>query len=255
MLRSLADLKNYKIDAIDGDIGTLHDLFFDDQEWIVRYIVIDTGSWLPGRKVLISPTAVGRATWASRHLRVLLTRDQIRDAPGISTDLPVSRQEEERLARYFAWPMYWTVVDPAAMPSGVQRDAAALSANAQPHPTPRDTHLRSLREVVGYRIGVRDGSIGHVDDIIGDDHDWMIRYLVVDTRNWLPGKHVLVSPMWIDRVDWNQAQVNIDLPRDEIKEAPPYDPSAPINRAYEERLYDYYGRPVYWSDAPIDVQP
>jgi hypothetical protein len=253
MLRGLGDLRNYKIHAMDGDIGAVDDLLFDDRQWTVRYFVVDTGSWLPGRKILISPVAVGRAAWNSRQVRVLLTRDQIKDAPGVDTDKPVSRQEEERLAEYFAWPTYWTMPDPAAVPPALQRDVADQARRVQGESRNDDPHLRSVREVAGYRIEARDGSIGHVEDFIGDDSEWVIRYLVLDTRNWLPGKRVLVSPAWVDDVHWQRAQIRMDLDKEQIKNAPAYDFSTPINRAYETGLYDFYGRPPYWSNVPADA--
>jgi hypothetical protein len=111
----------------------------------------------------------------------------------------------------------------------------------------RDPHLRSTKEVIGYHIQAVDGEIGHVEDLIVDDEEWFLRYLVVDTRNWLPGKAVLVAPGWAKRVDWVKRKVHVDLPQEAIRDSPEFDPSRPVNREYEVRLYDYYGRPHYWS--------
>lgn len=240
MLRSLSDLRNYALYAIDGKIGSIHDLLFDDKYWTLRYFVVDTGTWLPGRMVLISPVAVGRADWSSQQIRVRLTRDRIREAPAVNADPPVSRQEENRLASFYAWPTYWAMRDPPVIPpqeAAGYREKAHASSNGDPH-------LRSLREVSGYHIVTRDGVQGHLDDLIGEEGSWGIRYVVVDTRNWLPGKRVLLSPKWIDSVDWSQAQVFVDVTSEQIKDAPAYDPAMPINRAYETRLYDAYGRPT-----------
>lgn len=250
MLRSLVDLRNYKIQAIDGDLGAVKDELFDDRDWRLRYFVIDTGRWLAGREVLVSPTGVGRADWATRYLRVLLTRDQVRDAPEIDTDPPISRSAEEQLTAYYAWPQYWGLVEPSAVPSETPAEAHETARDARRARLASgqgDADLRSVREVAGYHISARDGHLGHVQDFLGDDGDWVIRYLVLDTRNWLPGKRVLVSPMWIEAVDWKQAEVRVDLTREEIEHAPPYDPKMPMNREYERRLHDFYKRPAYWD--------
>jgi hypothetical protein len=106
--------------------------------------------------------------------------------------------------------------------------------------------LRSIQELQGYKISVLDGNIGHVEEFIADDSNWFIRYMVVDTKNWLPGRKVLIAPDWIEQVSWNDSKFYVDLPRELIKDSPEYDPAAPVNRQYEARLYDYYGRPKYW---------
>jgi hypothetical protein len=110
-----------------------------------------------------------------------------------------------------------------------------------------DPHLRSTREVIGYHIQARDGEIGHVEDLIVEDEIWFIRYLVIDTRNWLPGRKVLVAPAWAEQVNWVERRVYLDLSRETVKNSPEFDPSMPVNREYEVRLYDYYGRPKYWG--------
>ena len=108
--------------------------------------------------------------------------------------------------------------------------------------------LRSVDEVIGYNIQATDGDIGHVEEFIVDDDTWIIRWFVVDTRNWLPGRKVLVAPDWVTRTSWGDRDVHVDVTRARIKDCPEYDPGLPINRRYEQQLYDYYGRPVYWED-------
>jgi hypothetical protein len=255
MLRNLSEFDGYKIHAIDGEMGAVHDLLFDDRDWAVRYLVVKTGTWWPGRKVLISPVAIRRVAAEDRQVRLMLTRDQVKDAPGVETDPPVSRQEERRLVRYYGWPSYWGLPLPspaAEVPPEKRKEIADELRRARAKARDDDPHLRSVREVAGYRIEARDGAIGHVHDCIGDDSDWVVRYLVIDTRNWLPGKHVPVSPTWVSHVDWKLAQVHLDLDKKQVADAPEYDPSMPISRDYEARLYDHYGRPAYWSGATVD---
>lgn len=106
--------------------------------------------------------------------------------------------------------------------------------------------LRSANELTGYVLKAEDGDIGRCKDFLFDDDRRTVRCMVVDTRNWLPGRKVLLSPLWLDTVDWITRKVHVDLDKDQIKNSPEYRPSAPVNRDYEARLYDYYGRPRYW---------
>jgi sporulation protein YlmC with PRC-barrel domain len=242
LLRSLADLKNYRIAAIDGTVGTVHDLLFDDHAWQVRYFVVDTGTWLPGRKVLISPTVARRTAWQSRHIRVTLTRDQVREAPQIDADPPVSRQQERELIEYYAWPAYWDMTSPLPPVPG-DSDGHERS----PAPARDEPQLRSLREVTGYSVWSDGDHVGHVQDFLARGHNWIIRYLVVDTRKWLPGKRVLLSPNWVNNVDWNAAQVDVAVTQDQMEMAPGYDPAAPVDREHEQQLHADFNRPVYWG--------
>lgn len=245
MLRSLNEIRGYAIQATDGSIGEIHDFLFDDHTWTIRYLVADTRKWLPGRKVLIAPEAVGTPQWADGSLPVALSKQQIVDSPDLASDLPVSRQYEEAVRGYYGWPLYWNMYPTTAagiapiMPPPQPRN----SENIDPSEPSGDPHLRSEREVRGYHIAARDGEIGHVADFIFEDQRWLIRHLVVDTRNWLPGRKVLVAIDWISEVDWVDSQVRVELDCDSIKNSPAYDPHAPVNHEYEMVLYDYYGRP------------
>lgn len=237
MLRSVKDLRGYKIRATDGEIGTVHDFYFDDQSWVIRYLVVDTGTWLMGRRVLISPLVLGSPKWETQALPVGLTRLQVESSPHMDLDKPVSRQMEESLHTHYGWPPYWS--DTKAL--------AAVGRGGESETRGDDLHLRSVNEVIGYDIQARDGDVGHVEDFVADDETWIIRYMVVDTRDWLPGKKVLVAPTWVDAVAWAERNVYVDLSKETVKDSPEFDPSAPINREYEIRLYDYYGRPKYWA--------
>jgi hypothetical protein len=243
MLRSIKELHSYVIHAMDGDIGRVHAFLFDDQSWDIRYLVCDIGVWLPGRRVLIAPTAIGLPHYETRMIPVRLTKEQVEHSPDIDTDMPVSRQQEAALHRYYGWPVYWGAV---ASEATMSTPSAAVEMAQAVEEQEGDPHLQSSREIIDYYIEARDGNIGHVDDFILDDAAWAIRYLVVSTRNWWPGKTVLVAPQWITEIRWGDAQVHVDMTREQIKNSPEFDPAAPVNRAYEERLFDYYGRPKYW---------
>ena len=251
MLRSAKHLEGFTLAATDGDVGSVQDFYFDDERWTVRYLVVGTG--LTGQLVLISPIALGEVGpdetplggGSSRRMAVRLTRQQVRDAPGIDVGKPVSRQQEIAYLSHHGWPFYW--VGPGLW--GSVDDPGTLfdrSADGAAEQKTSDPHLRSMREVIGYHIQATDSEIGHVEDFVVDDETWRIRYMVVDTRNWWPGRKVLVSPDWIDRLSWEERKVHVDLSRERIREGPEWDPRDPVNRQYEQRLYDYYGRPAYW---------
>lgn len=259
MLRSLTQLKGCALGATDGDVGSVDEVYFDDARWGIRYLVVDTGGWLTGRVVLISPISIRGADWSERIIKVDLTRKQVEESPDIDADKPVSRQQEIAYFGYYGYPWYWggpflwgldtyplgtnrpmTPADPAAreMQTRIERELETA-----------DHHLRSSAEVTGYSIHATDDDIGHVDDFLFDDASWAIRYMIVDTRNWWPGKKVLISPQWIERIDWPQSEVFVTLTRAAVEASPEYDPSNPPTRDYEADLHRHYGRPGYWSDS------
>jgi len=253
MLRNVNHLKGFAIRARDGEIGTVNQFYFDDENWAIRYLVVNAGDWLGGRLVLVSPIALRQAEWQSKRLDVALTKKQIENSPPIDTHKPVSRQHEAVYLGYYGYPYYWggpKLWGLASYPAGltVQREAVteAEAGEARAAKESADSHLRSTDEVTGYHIEATDGEIGHVEDFIVDDETWAIRYLEVNTRNWWPGKKVLVPPQWIDNVSWPDSKVYVDLSRESIKSGPDYIESMPITREFEKRLYDHCGRSTYW---------
>lgn len=251
MLRSLNGLRGINIAATDDDIGFVRDFLFDDRFWHVRYVVVDTGSWLPGRKVLISPAALGpilpsASLFGSDRLRVNLTRAQIQNSPPVETDCPVSRQKEAVLSDYFTWPAYWSSLRPVNQ--AARAVAQTLAEAERAAEAERDPNLRSVKEVAGYHLEATDGAIGHIEDFIVDDDIWVIRYFVVDTINWLPGRKVLAWPQLIASVSWHARRVHVDLDRETIKSSPEYASGQPVARDYEIQLYEHYGRQGYWLE-------
>jgi len=241
MLRSAKSLRDYHIHATDGNIGRVKDFLFDGQAWVIRYVVVDTSEWLPGKKVLLIPDALGAPSTEGEILPVALTRDDVENSPDVEADKPVSRQHEVDLFEYYGWSPYWGTGREGPTPHAARTQEATAVA------TPGSSDLRSMREVAGYAIHATDGHIGHVEDFIIDDESWVIRYIAVDTRNWLPGRRVIISPDWVSHIDWQSRSVSIEHSKDEVRHSPPYDPSQPVNRQYEVHLYDYYGRPKYWT--------
>jgi len=254
MLRSANKLRGFKIVAQDEEMGKVRDLYFDDREWIVRYLVVDTGRWLSDRLVLISPASVDHVGRGDRQLFVWLSKAQVESSPPVETHEPLSRQREREIAAYYQWPTYWygdaTFPVPSYVPpitSGSPRSAAHRPSAVLDEEHEGDSHLRSVSIVTGYFLETLDDGLGHVDDFLIDDDTWDIRYLVVDTRNWWPGRKVLVSPRWVDEISWEQSRVRLSLVRENVKNAPEYNPQRDVERDYEERLHAHYGLPVYWK--------
>jgi hypothetical protein len=250
MLHSFNHIRGHAIHASDGEIGSLHDLYFDDQSTAIRYLVVDTGRWLPGRLVLLAPAAVGGVDTTRRGIVTALTRQQVKDSPDVLTDQPVSRQEELAIHAYYGWDPYWMAPPAAgmltpywgAMPPVASPRADRLAEEiAARERAQSDPHLRSAREVEGYHVAATDGAIGHVEDFLIDDRTWAIDLLGIDTRNWLPGRKVLISPGWLRAVDWPNRQIEVDLSREQIKASPEYDPAMTVDEGYLEQLRAHYG--------------
>lgn len=258
MIQKTEKIKGRSLQARDGKIGEVTDVYFDDHYWHVRYLVVETGAWLKKRKVLISPEMFRPRDGDAKTIPVDLTMEQVRSSPSIDTDKPISRQQEETLRQYYGWPPYWGGVAGGGI--GIPVIAPIPAGNtSEPGYTDGDLplkkgdpYLRSVNDTVGYRIAAVDGEIGHLEDFLSDDEVWRIRYLLIDTRNWLPGKEVIIAPDWIREIRWETKMVYVDLTRDQIKGSPPFDSLSPWNSAYAANLHDYYGRPRY-SDWDRDI--
>ena len=249
MLRSIKNLSEYRIESIDGNIGHVDSFLFDDQNWIVRYLIVDTGVWLPGRKVLIVPSALGEPEGRTEVFPIELTRDEIENSPDIDTERSVSRQHEIELHKYYNWSPYWGGALGTPVPMYMPPDSSETEEGEKEKPEVKEKvnpHLRNTHEVIGYKIHAEDGQIGHIDDFIVHEQDWIIRYIVVKTGSWLSGKKVLIPPGWIKNIDWRNSEAVANVKKEVIEGSPEFDPGAPVNREYETRLYDYYGRPKYW---------
>lgn len=249
MLISVKTLKDFRLDSLDGEIGGVQEFYFDDQHWTIRYLVADSGNWLTGKQVLISPYALLNVLKETKHISIDLTKKQIEDSPSLESDMPVSKQFEESYYGYYGWPMYWGGPYMWGSYHRLVRDRT-LWLEALQEEKGWDPHLRSTNEVTGYQIQTADGEIGHVEDFIIDDETWAIRYLVIDTGNWRSGDKLLVSPLWINRVSWDYSKVFIDLSKETLKHSPKYSEDALLTRDYEDRLHRHYMRRGYWVDDP-----
>jgi hypothetical protein len=223
MQRSIHSLIGCSIKATDGDLGKVREFYFDNSTWTIRYIVAETGSWLSQRTVFISTAAISNIDWESRVFSVALTREQIRNSPHIDTDGPFSRRHEIILHEYYLWPQYWeggTLGNFETMPYPFYE--VPVSTDQAAEESRNEQHLSSTRQVTGCYIHATDGNIGHIADCMVDDEHWNLYDLVVETRNWLPGKKVVVSIQWIQSVNWWEAIVYLNCSRDSVEHCPEF---------------------------------
>ncbi len=227
MLRSMKQLYGNKLGATDGEIGHVKDFYFDDQNWAVRYLVADTGSWLTGRQVLISPHSLGLLDHQVTLLHVKLTRSQIENSPSIETHKPVSRQYEEEYYRYYDWPFYWQgdgiwggvsgfpLLEPLPKQAARETPIAVFPKSTGP-----DVHLRSAQAVNGYHIQSSEGILGHVSDFMMNAQSWVIGQLVVRIGHRLSGKEVLIPTKGVDRISFEDSTVFVNLTKEAVEQNP-----------------------------------
>jgi hypothetical protein len=262
MLFAVSGLMDCAVHASDGEVGAVRDFLFDDQTWKIRWMAVDTGDWLPGRRVFIHPSAIAPLTLPPKPtlpmmsmgetltLTVNLTRSQIEAGPHAHADVPVTRDMEALLYDHYGWDPYWgaSYFGAGLLPNAESElvgDAERRAAEAENPPLDGADHLHSVSEFKGYTVHALDGDIGHVENLLADDANWDIRYLVIATRNWWPGKIVQLSPYAVKDVDWFGEQVNMNVTRDQVRSAPPCDPLAMMDKASEDELHRHFGWPGY----------
>ncbi len=236
MLLAGLSLKGFAIEASDGRIGTVGDFLFDDSTWHVRWMVINTGSWLTGRTVLVHPSAIGRADHKSQKLVVRLTRAEVEKSPDILLDEPASRQIEYGEHHCPGWDPAWG--NPRYVAGfwggiGIRVSRERLAEEKSMLKRPRgggqtddgDPHLRSVSAITGNHVHCTDGLVGHVQDVLLDDADWNIRAIIVDTEHWRPGKHLMVPPSAIRDISWPRQDVRLNISSHETKESPTWTPT------------------------------
>jgi len=226
MLQATSTLHGDAVQASDGQVGTVRDVLFDDRNWKSRWLVVKTGTWLLEREVLLHPSTVTGIDTNAKRLFVNLTKAQVEGSLGIAQDPPVSRQMENNLYEYYNWNPLWGGA--SFFNFGGSHD------DGEPHP-------RSVAEVTGYGLHARDGDIGRVEDFLFDDAGWFLRYIVADTKDWWPSKHVMLSPHAIADIDWPGRRIELNVTREKVGNAPEWEPAAIIDREYEKRLHHYHG--------------
>ncbi len=247
MLQVISPLKGFAIDATDGRIGNVVDFLFDDASWRLRWLVVDCGTWLEGRKVLIHPPAISFSDLEDQQFGVELTKARIMASPEWLKDQPVSQQMQEQLYEHYGWdPAYSGGSGAMASP---MLAPPYLGFGIQPEPrtdaevTDGDPRLRSAFEVIGYHAHAVDGEIGHIEDLMFDSETWSLHYFIVNTSNWWMGKRVLMAASAVTAIDWSVEQVQFDATREKIKTSPVWDPLVAFNETYKTHLHEHYGWP------------
>ena len=226
MLQSIKKLIGDRLEASDGEIGHVKDFYFDDQNWVIRYVIVDTGTWVPGRQVLLSPHAFGNFYQGGKLLPANLSRRQIENSPSIELHKPVSRQYEEDYYRYYGWPSYWQggglwglgglpAFEMMVTPLPGKPDTAG-----GPQPKQNDTHLRSIQAVNGYQLQASDGKIGSICDFMMDSQSWAIHHLVIKTGHWPASSVVEIPTRKVDRISYEESTVFVNLNRETVEQSP-----------------------------------
>lgn len=228
MKRLAKDFIGRDIIAVDGTVGTIDDLYFDDERWAIRYLICKTDNWASKERVLISPMAVMDVEDKNSAIHINLTQVAIAKSPDVSLKKPVSRRFELEYSKHFNIPAYWAgvgvwgnLMSPIALAkSYVPNDESMNNFEKELEKNKDESHLRSVKEVSGYHLQADDGPIGHIADFLVDAESWSIKHVVINTRNLLPGKIVLIEPTKIDEIKWAESNVFVHMTRNAIKESP-----------------------------------
>ena len=224
MRKNINSMIGFSIMATDGELGEVIDFYFDDESWTMRYMVVQASSWLRGRKVLISFASIKKIDCEASAFLVDLSCDQVRNSPDIDTNSPVYRQHELELHEHYMLQPYW--IDVSVFALGINNDSFLGLQDEEENtsePPSGDQHLRSARQIEGYLIHATDGEIGHAKDFIIDLENWLITFLIVDTRNLLAGRKVLLSTQDIKSIEWTDSEVYVNISRGAIIESPEFD--------------------------------
>ena len=275
-------LLEYTLFGFDGYIGQCTDIYFDDQEWMVRYFVTKISDETSGVVTLISPLAIGKLDEERKEIMVALDSEKIKNSPAIDTNLPISRQYEIALRRYYEWPIYWGNKSFLDLPpvKGMEEPVVPLDEVGRPvegrfdvpvseemltdtseegipeEPDEEDLletefgrseediqfspQLRSILELQGYRIQTSDADKSTLEQVIIDETDWTIRYLIVNLRNSHENERILLTLHWIQDIDWASSRIFVSLNQEHMEGAPRYSPDQKISLEYEKRVFGYY---------------
>ncbi len=227
MKRNIKSLIDYSMGATDGEIGNVEEFYFDDETWTIRYMIVKTGGWLSGRKVLIPTEALQKPDWDKKEFPINLTQEQIKNSPDIDTNMPVSRRMEIELYEHYPWQGYWGSAFYAGSTWGVMSPAPILNSTQEFVKTEKitadDHHLRSSQQVTDYQVHATDGDIGHVNDFIIEDTTWQLKYLVIDTHNYFGGKKVLIDVKNIKEVSWGKSQIILSISKEAVNDCVLFD--------------------------------
>lgn len=238
---SLRHIIGFRLSTKDRVKGKVLDFFFDEERWVVRYMEADQGKILPNKKVLVPRALLDEPDWEKENFNVSLTRKEFDKCPAMDENKPVSREYEARLLSHLQMKDYWTVAPPA--PTGMTYPVRPIEPPAaQIKEEDIDTNLRSFNEILGYKVLALDGKYGELTDVIVDDEDWQILYMVISDGGI---DHEIMFPISsVKEISYKDQTVSLDTKIRDLKNAPEFIPAAPVNEEYEKKVYDYYGRVI-----------
>lgn len=228
------DLKNYTIQASDGDIGSVSEFYFDEEHFYLRYLVVNTENFLFRNLVLVSPISFTNINFEEKIIKLKITKKELEDSPGLDSVDVISRKYEKDYNNHFAWPYYWSAensasaIGPYGMPWGYYNQLGRAprrtgEVNSDLVRNTDDSNLRSSREVRSYSVkGIGNEEFGHIQGFILDPNTLALKFVIIDTIHFLPSKHVLLRPEWIEEISWESKTVEFSFSKELIKSAPSY---------------------------------
>ena len=255
------ELFSFAAQAVDGELGHVKDILFDDVSWRARYLVTDPRKWLPSANVLLSPYSVSGWNFDKNLLFFNLDQEQVKDSPHISDDPPVSRQEEERLAHFYGWPSYWTSSYGTSQLNIGSRFSSAFNDVDFPPEIEEvldsrfqgDPNLRSLKEIKGYNVMTTTGEQGKVSGFLLDTVSWELPYLIVDCGGWLSYDYAIIPNFLIASVNWENRVLKLTISKEMLEDAP-RTPVENLVGTREEKLLQYYFQSFKYPIADITYE-
>ncbi|MCF3942003.1 PRC-barrel domain-containing protein [Oceanobacillus alkalisoli] len=216
-------LQTYNIDATDGEMGKIKDIYIDDNDWKIRYAIVDTRKWLPERKVLLPPSIFIGVNPENESMEVEYDKSTIKNSPPVPEGTDLTRDKENQLFKYFGWTRYWS--DDVIL-SGEKRPLGRVGSNEEEwyermedplydadegelRRHHRDNNLRSHEEIMNSRAHGKNGKLGKVVDFIYDD-DWKVKYIVLTSNNVMTNDYYPYPIERITSVDWFEGDVYLD---------------------------------------------
>jgi hypothetical protein len=248
MLMKTAILKEYMVELSNEIRGAIFEMFFDDLFWNIQYLLLTSEDLEKDKIAIISHLALGSPDDKSKTIPID-SKQGSREVKEKSTVLKAKKAAESiDPIQIIELPEKFSTTN-SINKKETKDHIITILKNENANYLPTANHLRGHNEVLGYNIKAKDGDlIGHVDNFILECDTWKLRYLIVDTRNWLAeGKKILLSPAWIEKINWSGNLVAVDLNKDSIIKSPTYDPDKPLDNHFEIQLYKYYGRHHYAS--------
>ncbi len=255
MLLSLRDITGYRMMARDGEIGKVTDFLFDQRDWSIRYIV-DKTSALFGKQVLIDVSAIKKISWSDQVLELSIDKKQVRESPDIDFKSILKKENEQKLIDHFQGTVNWTSIDKQGtlpLTRGLSLDIYGDKSNSDyARLIVQDTEfdpegLQSSSMAVNFKISTNNGHLGHAEDFIIDDSNWMIRFMVIDTRGGQNKKKILLRPESIDWISWRKKHVSVNMDKEKIQGCPNFEVSFPLSQEYADLLYNQFECSNFWA--------